>query len=74
MSEDLLTNSIDDLIRLTVTLHSDGTTSDSVRRILNANIKQARIAKLLDIPASDVSSIANKQRKAAAKPRGGKKP
>ncbi len=73
MNEDILTNSIDDLIRLTVSLNSDGTKAGAVRQLLNANIRQARIAKLLDIAGNEVSSIAAKSRKAAGKTKGGKK-
>lgn len=71
MNDETLMNSVDDLIRLTVALNSDGTRADAMRQLLNAHIKQARIAKLLDVPGKEVSSFAAKLRK--AKTKGGKK-
>lgn len=73
MAAEALIEAIDDLIRVTIAMNSDGSRADQIRRLYNAGVKQARIAKILGIEYSRVTSAVSKYRKSDATKSGGLK-
>jgi hypothetical protein len=65
MSEDNLTEAVNDLTRVMLVLHGNGASkSEMIRRLHAVAIPPVRIASLLSIPTKDVTSAILKLRKA----------
>lgn len=63
MSESNIVEAIDDLIRITLAFQTENTTTaEAVRRLHLVGIKQSRIASLLGINLTSVTSITSRLR------------